>query len=127
TESVAFGSRLAAHDIRGFIAHARLPANVGVLAQEEFESIHDGLKAIAPRIENGDFQWEPAREDVHMNIEARLTEDIGTLGKKLHTGRSRNDQIATDVRLWLRDAIDQLRDELKRLRTALIDLAEREA
>ena len=127
TESVSFDSRLAAHDIRGSIAHARMLANVGVLSQEEFESIHDGLKAIAQRIENGDFQWDPALEDVHMNIEARLTEDIGTLGKKLHTGRSRNDQIATDVRLWLRDAIDQLRDELKRLRTALIDLAEREA
>src|SRR5699024_10739008 len=127
TDSVSYDSRLAALDFLGSIVHARMLANVGVLSQEEFESIHDGLKAIAQRIENGDFQWDPALEDVHMNIEARLTEDIGTLGKKLHTGRSRNDQIATDVRLWLRDAIDQLRDELKRLRTALIDLAEREA
>src|SRR5699024_10701283 len=121
TESVAFDRRLAAHDIRGSIAHAGMPARVGVLQQAEFGDLRAGLTAIGERIAAGDFHWDPALEDVHMNIEARLTDDIGVLGKKLHTGRSRNDQVATDVRLWLRDAIDSLRAEITRLRTALID------
>ncbi|MES1927044.1 argininosuccinate lyase [Salinisphaera sp. T31B1] len=127
TESVSFDSRLAAHDIRGSIAHARMLASVGVLTDAEFEQIAAGLEAISQRIADGAFEWDPALEDVHMNIEARLTEDIGALGKKLHTGRSRNDQVATDIRLWLRDAIDALIAEVVRLRSALIDLAEREA
>jgi len=127
TESVSFDARLAAHDIRGSIAHARMLSKVGVLTAEEFEQIEGGLTAIGQRIAAGDFVWDPALEDVHMNIEARLTEDIGALGKKLHTARSRNDQIATDIRLWLRDAIDALTGELERLRSALIAVAEREA
>ncbi|MES1933660.1 argininosuccinate lyase [Salinisphaera shabanensis T35B1] len=127
TESVSFDARLAAHDIRGSIAHARMLSNVGVLTDDEFTQIEAGLNAIGARIAAGDFSWDPALEDVHMNIEARLTDDIGALGKKLHTGRSRNDQIATDIRLWLRDAIDALITELERLRTALIGVAEREA
>jgi len=127
TESVSFDARLAAHDIRGSIAHARMLSNVGVLTDDEFTQIEAGLNAIGARIAAGDFSWDPALEDVHMNIEARLTNDIGALGKKLHTGRSRNDQIATDIRLWLRDAIDALITELERLRTALIGVAEREA
>src|SRR5699024_10813996 len=100
---------------------------VGVLEDSEFEQIRDGLAVIAERIAAGNFHWDPALEDVHMNIEARLTEAIGEVGKKLHTGRSRNDQVATDIRLWLRDTIDGLRVEITRLRGALIDLAEREA
>ena len=127
TESVSFDARLYAHDIRGSIAHARMLAKVGVLRDDEFARIEAGLSAIGERIAAGDFAWDEALEDVHMNIEARLTDDIGALGKKLHTGRSRNDQIATDIRLWLRDAIDALIGELERLRGALIGLAEREA
>jgi len=127
TESVSFDARLAAHDIRGSIAHARMLSAVGVLEKTEFEQIAAGLTAIGTRIDAGDFPWDPALEDVHMNIEARLTEDIGALGKKLHTGRSRNDQVATDIRLWLRDAIDVLAMEVDRLRAALIEVAEREA
>ncbi|MBO9468866.1 argininosuccinate lyase [Endozoicomonas sp. G2_2] len=127
TESVSFDARLYAHDIRGSIAHARMLAKVGVLSNDEFARIEAGLTAIGERIAAGDFAWDEALEDVHMNIEARLTDDIGALGKKLHTGRSRNDQIATDIRLWLRDAIDALIGELERLRGALIGLAEREA
>ena len=127
TESVSFDARLYAHDIRGSIAHARMLAKVGVLSDDEFARIEAGLSTIGERIAAGDFAWDEALEDVHMNIEARLTDDIGALGKKLHTGRSRNDQIATDIRLWLRDAIDALIGELERLRGALIGLAEREA
>ena len=127
TESISFETRLAPYDIRGSIAHARMLSSVGVLTADEFQQIADGLNAIAQRIEAGDFPWDPALEDVHMNIEARLTEDIGALGKKLHTARSRNDQVATDVRLWLRDTLDNLIAEVNRLRHALIELAEREA
>lgn len=127
TESVSFDHRLAAHDIRGSIAHAHMLSRIGVLETTEFEQLRAGLTAIGERIAAGNFAWDPALEDVHMNIEARLTADIGALGKKLHTGRSRNDQVATDIRLWLRDAIDSLRAEITRLRGALIDLAEREA
>jgi len=127
TESVSYDKRLAAHDIRGSVAHARMLSAVGVLTADEFDRIQTGLQAIGERIAADDFDWDPALEDVHMNIEARLTTDIGALGKKLHTARSRNDQIATDIRLWLRDAIDALTAELARLRAALIDVAEREA
>ena len=88
TESVSFDARLYAHDIRGSIAHARMLAKVGVLSDDEFARIEAGLTAIGERIATGDFAWDEALEDVHMNIEARLTDDIGALGKKLHTGRS---------------------------------------
>ncbi len=127
TASVEFDKRLYRHDIMGSIAHARMLAHVGVLAQEECEAIVTGLQAIQADIEQGTFTWSVALEDVHMNIEARLTERIGVAGKKLHTGRSRNDQVATDIRLYLRDEIDAIAAELKRLMTALLDLAEREA
>src|SRR5699024_5662244 len=100
TESVSFDSRLAQHDIRGSLAHAGMLARVGVLTDTEFARIRDGLTAIGERIAAGNFQWDQALEDVHMNVEARLTADIGEVGKKLHTGRSRNDQVATDIRLW---------------------------
>ncbi|MES1956427.1 argininosuccinate lyase [Salinisphaera hydrothermalis] len=127
TESISFETRLAPYDIRGSIAHARMLSTIGVLSADEFGEIEAGLKAIEARIAAGDFPWDAALEDVHMNIEARLTEDIGALGKKLHTARSRNDQVATDVRLWLRDTLDALIDEVNRLRAGLVELAEREA
>ena len=127
TESISFEQRLAPYDIRGSIAHARMLAHIGVLTDDEFEAIRDGLNAISEEIAAGRFVWDAALEDVHMNIEARLTENIGPLGKKLHTARSRNDQVATDVRLWLRDTLDGLIAEVNRLREGLIGLAEQEA
>jgi argininosuccinate lyase len=127
TASVTFDKRLYRHDIAGSIAHARMLAHVGILTEAERDAIVAGLQDILCDIEAGDFAWSVELEDVHMNIEARLTERIGIAGKKLHTGRSRNDQVATDIRLYVRDAIDILRDELKRLQTAIVDLAEREA
>ncbi|MDY6828181.1 MAG: argininosuccinate lyase [Pseudomonadota bacterium] len=127
TASVQFDQRLAQEDIRGSLAHAQMLAHVGVLTEQELAAIQDGLGTIAAEITAGNFAWSIAREDVHMNIEARLTELIGNAGKKLHTGRSRNDQVATDIRLYLRGAIDRALDELHRLCTALVNLAEREA
>ena len=125
--SVAFDRRLYRQDIAGSIAHARMLARVGVLTEAEAGRIVEGLEGILADIERKDFGWMDALEDVHMNIEARLTERIGEVGKKLHTGRSRNDQVATDIRLYLRDGIDALLVELKTLRLNLIDVAEREA
>ena len=127
TASVAFDQRLYRYDIQGSQAHARMLAHVGVLSADECQRIVEGLDEIRAEIEAGRFQWSVALEDVHMNIEARLTERVGDAGKKLHTGRSRNDQVATDIRLYLRDQIDAIRVELQRLQTALLDLAEREA
>ncbi len=127
TASVSFDKRLYAYDIAGSIAHARMLTQVGVLNEAECTAIIDGLTAIRGEIENGTFEWSIALEDVHMNIEARLTERIGVAGKKLHTGRSRNDQVATDIRLYLRDEIDLIAAELRRLQHGLLDLAEREA
>jgi len=124
--SVHFDRRLYAHDIRGSIAHAAMLAAVGVLSESERDAIVAGLEAIRADIERGAFRWDPALEDVHMNIEAALTARIGEAGKKLHTGRSRNDQIATDVRLYLRDAIDDLRARITALMAAILELAERE-
>lgn len=126
TASVGFDQRLYAHDIAGSLAHARMLAAVGVLTETEAETITAGLEEIRSEIESGGFVWSVAREDVHMNIEARLIELIGEVGKKLHTGRSRNDQVATDIRLWLREAIDSLLAELRRYQRGLLDLAERE-
>ncbi|GHC34539.1 argininosuccinate lyase [Aidingimonas halophila] len=123
TASVGFDQRLAQHDIRGSIAHATMLARVGVLDDAERDAIIDGLNDIAQEIEADTFPWSISLEDVHMNIEARLTEKIGIVGKKLHTGRSRNDQIATDIRLFLRDEIDAIEAELVRLREGLIELA----
>jgi argininosuccinate lyase len=127
TESVSFDWRLYPHDIEGSIAHARMLAKVGVLTRAEGAKIAAGLTRIRRDIEQGRFRWDPALEDVHMNIEARLTERIGELGKKLHTGRSRNDQVATDLRLYLRHWIDQISGLLGLCGTRLLDLAEREA
>ena len=127
TASVGFDQRLYHHDITGSIAHATMLAAVGVLTDEERDTIVDGLKAVKADIEAGTFQWSVSLEDVHMNIEARLTDRIGVTGKKLHTGRSRNDQVATDIRLYLRDEIDVIAEEIKRLQAGLLNLAEREA
>jgi len=127
TASVDFDRRLYRHDIEGSIAHARMLARQGILAAEECDAIVAGLARIRERIERGEFEWRVGLEDVHMNIESALTADIGIAGKKLHTGRSRNDQVATDVRLWLRDEIALVQTEIRRLQRGLLDLAEREA
>ncbi|HFD81222.1 MAG TPA: argininosuccinate lyase [Gammaproteobacteria bacterium] len=125
TASVAFDRRLYRYDIEGSRAHARMLARCGILSEDELASILGGLERIEKDIEAGEFEWSVALEDVHMNIEARLTELIGEAGKKLHTGRSRNDQVATDLRLYLRDRIEASLAELKRLQEALLDQAER--
>ncbi|MFP5349359.1 MAG: argininosuccinate lyase [Gammaproteobacteria bacterium] len=127
TASVGFDRRLYGHDIDGSIAHARMLAHVGVLTAEELRAIEQGLHAIRAEIETGQFEWTTKLEDVHMNIEARLIARIGEVGKKLHTGRSRNDQVATDLRLWLRDAIDRIAGEARALQEAILAVAEREA
>ncbi len=123
TASVNFDRRLFRHDIQGSIAHASMLCEVGVLTDIELEAIIGGLDAIAREIETGEFAWSIALEDVHMNIEAALTARIGDIGKKLHTGRSRNDQVATDIRLWLRDEIDAIGLLLSALQTGMIELA----
>jgi len=127
TASVDFDQRLANYDIAGSKAHASMLAKQGILTDAERDAIHAGLDRIQARITEGKFPWSVSLEDVHMNIEAVLTEDIGIAGKKLHTGRSRNDQVATDVRLWLRDEIATIQSELRRFQHALLGLAEREA
>lgn len=127
TASVQFDQRMYRQDIRGSIAHATMLAQVGVLSVEDRDLIVNGLNQILAEIEAGQFDWRIDLEDVHMNIEHRLTERIGIAGKRLHTGRSRNDQVATDIRLYVRDEIDAIRAELTRLLNGLIDLAEREA
>ena len=127
TASVEFDQRLYHHDINGSLAHAKMLASVGVLTDAEYQQIETGLEAIRSEVEAGEFQWSVTLEDVHMNIEARLTDKIGITGKKLHTGRSRNDQVATDIRLYLRDEIDHIANELSRLQQGLLTLASREA
>lgn len=124
TASVDFDQRLYRHDIMGSIAHATMLAKVGVLTNDERDTVIAGLQAIEKEIEAGQFVWSTELEDVHMNIEARLTEQVGIVGKKLHTGRSRNDQVATDIRLWLRDETDLILSELTRLQEGLLGLAE---
>jgi argininosuccinate lyase len=127
TASVGFDRRLYKHDIQGSIAHARMLARQGILSDGECDAIIDGLGRIRERIETGGFEWSVSLEDVHMNIEHALTAEIGDAGKRLHTWRSRNDQVATDIRLWLREEIGTVETEITRLQTALLDLAEREA
>lgn len=127
TASVTFDRRLYRHDIQGSIAHAQMLAHVGVLTPVECDAIVKGLKQIENEIGEGNFAWSIAFEDVHMNIESRLIDRIGDIGKKLHTGRSRNDQVATDLRLYVRDGIDVLATAIRALQEALVDIAEREA
>lgn len=127
TASISFDQRMYRQDIKGSIAHATMLADVGVITTEERDIIIGGLQSILSDIDSGSFNWSVALEDVHMNIEAQLTERIGITGKKLHTGRSRNDQVATDIRLYLRDEIDLISNELKRLQEGLLTLAEANA
>jgi argininosuccinate lyase len=127
TASVTFDQRLYQHDIDGSVAHAKMLLLADILDAGECQRIVDGLEAIRQEIADGKFQWSVALEDVHMNVEAALTNRIGDVGKKLHTGRSRNDQIATDLRLYVRDEIDQIAKLLGQLQSALVDLAAKEA
>ncbi|VAW91399.1 Argininosuccinate lyase, partial [hydrothermal vent metagenome] len=127
TASVGFDQRLYRQDIQGSIAHAQMLAHVGVLTDSECQQITEGLKVIEADITAGNFSWSVTLEDVHMNIESALTNKIGDVGKKLHTGRSRNDQVATDVRLYLREEIDTISTELTRLLNGMLDKAEAEA
>jgi argininosuccinate lyase len=127
TASVDFDRRLAAHDVRGSLAHARMLRAVGILAASDLGSIERGLSKISKEIGAGTFPWSPDAEDVHLNIERRLTELVGDAGKRLHTARSRNDQVATDLRLWLRDELDACTAALRALQGALLDQAERHA
>jgi argininosuccinate lyase len=121
--SIGFDQKLWRQDIRGSLAHAAMLANAGIISAEDAEAIRNGLEALAQDIETGRFTFDPALEDIHMNIEARLTARIGEAGKRLHTARSRNDQVATDFRLWVRDAIDSLSAQLTDLMHALAERA----
>lgn len=125
TASVGFDYRLAAYDIQGSIAHARMLSEQAIISTQDFAAIEQGLQEIAQEIEAGQFEWLLDLEDVHLNIEKRLTDKIGDAGKRLHTGRSRNDQVATDVRLWLRATTDQVIAGLQKLQHSLLDLAEK--
>jgi argininosuccinate lyase len=124
TASVGFDRRLAQFDIQGSLAHARMLHAVGVLSAQDLGDIEHGMAQIGDEIRSGRFQWSIDLEDVHLNIEKRLTDLVGDAGKRLHTGRSRNDQVATDVRLWLRAAIDGIEHLLHALQRQLVDLAE---
>lgn len=123
TASVNFDQRMARFDIQGSLAHAEMLASVGVISAEDLAAIEGGMAQILQEIEAGDFNWSLDLEDVHLNIEKRLVELVGDAGKRLHTGRSRNDQVATDIRLWLRNEIDIALDLLAQLRTGLATLA----
>jgi argininosuccinate lyase len=127
TASVFFDQRLWKADITGSLAHAEMLVAQGIISAKDGADIERGLRQIASEIEAGTFEWKLALEDVHLNIEARLTQLVGDAGKRLHTGRSRNDQVATDVRLWLRDEITQLRGLLRELQGALVAVAEANA
>jgi argininosuccinate lyase len=127
TASVGFDRRLAKYDIQASRAHARMLAAQGIVTRRDLAAIERGLARIGREIESGRFRWSLDAEDVHLNIERRLTVLVGDAGKRLHTARSRNDQVATDVRLWLRDEIDGLHDLIGHLQRALLDQAERHA
>ncbi len=126
TASVTFDQRLYLADIQGSIAHATMLAKSGILTDQECRQITEGLKAIKADIDAGNFNWSVSLEDVHMNIEAALTEKIGDTGKKLHTGRSRNDQVATDIRLYLRQEIDDVCAAIRAVQKGIVSLAENE-
>ena len=125
TASVFFDKRLANVDIRGSLAHAHMLQAQHIISADDLASINSGLAQIQTEIDAGEFNWQLDLEDVHLNIEARLTQLVGDAGKRLHTGRSRNDQVATDIRLWLRDEIDQLSELLAELQRSLLSVAKR--
>ncbi|MEJ5990996.1 argininosuccinate lyase [Ramlibacter sp. PS3R-8] len=127
TASVFFDKRLAQADIAGSLAHAAMLQRQGVISAGDLADIRRGMAQILAEVESGGFEWKLDLEDVHLNIEARLTQLVGDAGKRLHTGRSRNDQVATDVRLWLRGEIDLIADLLTALQKALLGLAEKNA
>jgi len=127
TQSVTFDRRLYAHDIHGSIAHALMLAKAGILTDDQRHQIVTGLEKILEEIAAGEFTFREELEDVHMNIERTLVERIGDVGRKLHTGRSRNDQVSTDLRLWVRHQIDQVRRELRELQRALVGRAKQDA
>ena len=123
TASVDFDKRLAIFDIQGSLAHARMLAHCNIISEQDLNDIQRGLAQIEDEVVNGEFMWQLDLEDVHLNIEKRLTSLVGDAGKRLHTGRSRNDQVATDIRLYLRSSIDDIIDLLKALQASLLDLA----
>ena len=125
--SIDFDKRLYAQDIAASKAHARMLAQQKIIATDDAVAIVEGLDAVKAEIEAGDFSFSRSLEDIHMNVEARLKELIGEAAGRLHTGRSRNDQVATDFRLWVRDALDELDADMKALQAALIDTAEAHA
>ena len=127
TGSIDFDKRLAKWDIDGSLAHAEMLKRVGVLSEQDLAAIQQGMAEIIEDIKSGSLEWSLDLEDVHMNIERRLTDKIGDAGKRLHTGRSRNDQVATDIRLWLRDEITVMQDLIQGLQASLLDLAEQNA
>ncbi|MCB5189087.1 argininosuccinate lyase [Methylobacillus caricis] len=124
TASVSFDQRLAEFDIQGSLAHARMLGAQGIISEEDVSRIEQGLAEILQEIREGQFEWLLDLEDVHLNIEKRLTDKIGDAGKRLHTGRSRNDQVATDIRLWLRAAADDAIIHIRKLQLSIVDLAE---
>src|SRR5213082_3235850 len=126
TESVSFDRRLYRHDIAASKAHARMLAEVGLLTAAEAGQICAALDEIGAEIAAGKMEFSAALEDIHTHIERALIAKLGDVGRKLHTGRSRNDQVVTDVKLWLRDAIDQVDEQLKSLQSALLDVAQRD-
>lgn len=127
SQSISFDCQLGRHDVQGSLAHAKMLAHVGLLTQREHAAIKKGLTSILRDMENGTLHYDPANEDIHMSVEAELTARIGEPAKKLHTGRSRNDQVATDLRLWTRDAQDHLLARLRALMLSLVNTAQREA
>jgi argininosuccinate lyase len=127
TASVEFDQRLAEFDIQGSLAHSRMLGAQGIISQEDVAAIERGLNEILEEIRGGRFEWLLDLEDVHLNIEKRLTDKIGDAGKRLHTGRSRNDQVATDVRLWLRAITDDVIGRIRNLQQSIVDLAEQHA
>lgn len=126
SESVSFDWRLYAHDIRGSIAHARMLQQIGVLTADEFQQIEQALREIETEIRDGQFEFQIELEDIHMHIEQALIQRLGDTGRKIHTARSRNDQVATATRLWTRDALDRVDQGLKKLQTAFLNRCEQD-
>lgn len=127
TESISFDRRLAPYDIQGSKAHARMLASVGLISETESQQIIQALEEIGQQIERGDMEFRPELEDIHMHIESALIAKLGDVGRKLHTGRSRNDQVATDMKLFVRDAIDHVQELLVEVQKAFVSRADRDA